>query len=61
MKETCPICQRNNQCGVDNPDENCWCTKMTFPSIEVQKIDVDNVCICAKCAEALAKSSKEGQ
>lgn len=57
MVAICPICQSNNQCGIDR-QEPCWCTTMDFSAIHLEKHQLPNVCICPHCAKQLGAEMK---
>ncbi|MEW6991901.1 cysteine-rich CWC family protein [Colwelliaceae bacterium 6441] len=49
----CPLCQLNNQCGV-NDAEPCWCTTTEIASELLKNIPVhlrNKSCICKSCAD----------
>ncbi|GAA6204915.1 cysteine-rich CWC family protein [Thalassotalea sp. SU-HH00458] len=49
----CPLCQANNQCGV-NAAEPCWCTKEKVPAELIEQVSdeyVNKSCICKACIE----------
>jgi len=57
MKEICPICQNNNDCGMKKQGD-CWCTQISFPPVDIEKLALPNVCICAACAKKLGAKYK---
>ena len=49
----CPICQGNNQCGVQN-EENCWCMAIDVPTELIKSLnnrDNGKTCICQACID----------
>jgi hypothetical protein len=50
--ETCPLCGKDNQCGVKNND--CWCFFTKVPMELREQIPAEKrgeACICQKCVE----------
>lgn len=58
MENLCPICNKENQCGVKNRDEACWCTQYIFPEVDKNTLQLPNVCICQTCAQKLGAVHK---
>ncbi|WP_153730836.1 cysteine-rich CWC family protein [Sporosarcina obsidiansis] len=59
VKDVCPICKGNNQCGNGLPKEkrDCWCTNKEFPEEvfrQIPKEDLDKHCICPNCLERIS-------
>lgn len=55
----CPLCGRDNQCGMAAGAPSCWCTKATIPPEVLQAIPESaqgKVCVCPSCARGEALS-----
>jgi hypothetical protein len=47
----CPLCQSNNQCGIDE-NTPCWCINATISKELISQIPTDlkdKSCICQLC------------
>jgi len=47
----CPLCQSNNQCGIDSKSP-CWCTKEGIPRELISQVPTElknKACICQAC------------
>jgi hypothetical protein len=56
IKVNCPICNKDNQCGVEAGQaiEACWCSKADFPKelfAQVSKEQLGKSCICKSCLD----------
>ncbi|WP_350226383.1 cysteine-rich CWC family protein [Thalassotalea sediminis] len=58
MKENaefiCPLCQRENRCGINN-ETACWCLTAKVPKALIRQLPTSKqgkACICAKCIAA---------
>lgn len=57
--QTCPLCEANNNCQVNNSTKTCWCSAYTFTDSLKEKIrQLPLDCICATCAEKLGALKK---
>ena len=49
----CPLCGRDNQCGMAQDAETCWCSGVTIPAEVLERVPADaagRVCVCPECA-----------
>ncbi|WP_082380934.1 cysteine-rich CWC family protein [Bacillus sp. CHD6a] len=51
-KFSCPICNKDNNCKVDEVNETCWCMSLTIDHKVLDKVPKELLgkqCICEKC------------
>jgi hypothetical protein len=49
----CPICGRDNQCGIAAGAATCWCMSTPVPQSVIDRIPLDarqRACVCRSCA-----------
>jgi len=51
-ENNCPLCGKNNHCGVIKGQKDCWCMTVYFPEEIFQKVPQDlRKCICQNCLD----------
>ncbi|MGM0836969.1 MAG: cysteine-rich CWC family protein [Bacillota bacterium] len=51
-KHSCPICNKHNNCKVDEVNETCWCMSLQMDKEvlhQVPKELIGKQCICERC------------
>jgi hypothetical protein len=56
IKLNCPLCNKDNQCGLEAGQtiEACWCSKAVFPKGILELVpeeQQEKSCICKSCLE----------
>jgi len=57
----CPLCQNNNNCGINN-SETCWCMTKEVPNALIEEVpltQIDKTCICVNCIDGYNKRIEE--
>lgn len=52
--QVCPLCKKENECGMANGLESCWCFNVIIAENILEKIPEEaknRACICRQCAE----------
>ncbi|WP_286924786.1 MULTISPECIES: cysteine-rich CWC family protein [Lysinibacillus] len=48
----CPLCGKENHCGIVNGQKDCWCMAVYFPEEIFQAVPQElRKCICQKCLD----------
>ena len=58
-RDRCPLCGRDNACGMVRGDAACWCVGVEFSKEALARIPPELVgvaCLCADCASGAAPS-----
>ncbi|MFJ7732385.1 cysteine-rich CWC family protein [Lysinibacillus sp. NPDC097231] len=51
-KNRCPLCRKENHCGVAKGQKECWCMTESFPEKIFEELtQKQNKCICQKCLD----------
>ena len=57
--DRCPLCGRDNACGMVRGDATCWCYGAEFSKEALARIPQDRVgvaCLCSDCASGAVPS-----
>lgn len=58
----CPLCSKQNGCGMAAGNTSCWCFSAQIPAEVLARMPPAAqgvVCICEACASAAATEAKE--
>ncbi|MBL4583642.1 MAG: cysteine-rich CWC family protein [Pseudomonadales bacterium] len=64
-KTTCPLCQLNNHCGMEQDSSRCWCMEpdVEFSNQLLEQVPEDlrdESCICENCVRSFHAENTEG-